>query len=87
MISEAVTTKISISKFSHPCSKFLATTKVGLAWHITTHFVVEGHKWYRCQVNSSHHHVRYKRGSFGSNSKDPDAGDGQTDEQTNKQPP
>ena len=31
MISEAVTTKISKSTFSHPCSKFLATAKVGLA--------------------------------------------------------
>ena len=31
MISEEVTTKISKSTFSHPCSKFLATAKVGLA--------------------------------------------------------
>ena len=31
MISEAVTTKISKSTFSHPCSKFLATAKVAMA--------------------------------------------------------
>ena len=30
MISKAVTTKISKSTFSHPCSKFLAAAKVGL---------------------------------------------------------